>query len=199
MSKATLIWNSILTVGIIALAAAFFTNKKNGNYTSKKPKKDSIQQENSFSMAYFEMDSIETHYQMVKDVKAEISSREKQYNQSLAGLETEYRNKILEYQKKESTMTQADYENVQMELKRLENSLGGRKNKLDQDYADFVTKKNLSVKKMIEEYLQEFNHDNRYTYIISYEPGLFYFRDTVYNITSEILQGLNEDYKKNKK
>ena len=32
--------------------------------------------------------------------------------------------------------------------------------------------------------------------IISYEPGLFYYKDTAYNITEDLVKGLNEKYKK---
>ena len=59
-------------------------------------------------------------------------------------------------------------------------------------------RKNLAVKTKIEDFLKKFNSDNRYSYIISYEIGLFYYKDTAYNITNQLIKGLNEDYRNNK-
>jgi outer membrane protein len=137
---------------------------------------------------------------MVKDVKAEISKKDEDYTNSLTQLDYTYRNKIMEYQQKEKagTMVQADYEKAQVELKQLEDRLKNRKQELDQQYQDFVMRKNLGVKKKIEDFLTEYNKSKGYSYIVAYEQGLFYFKDTVYNITSEVIRGLNEEYKSKK-
>jgi len=41
---------------------------------------------------------------------------------------------------------------------------------------------NLGVKKAIEDFLAEYNKTRNYSYIVSYEQGLFYFKDTADNI-----------------
>jgi outer membrane protein len=51
------------------------------------------------------------------------------------------------------------------------------------------------LKNKIEEFLKEYNKTKNYSYIVSYEQGIFYYKDTVYNITSEVISGLNEIYK----
>jgi outer membrane protein len=50
----------------------------------------------------------------------------------------------------------------------------------------------------IKNYCKEFNKDKKYSYIIAREPGLFYYTDTAYNVTSELLKGLNAFYDKKK-
>ena len=47
----------------------------------------------------------------------------------------------------------------------------------------------------IEDFLKEYNKDKRYTYIVSYEQGLFYYKDSSYNVTADVIKGLNERYK----
>jgi len=54
------------------------------------------------------------------------------------------------------------------------------------------------VKTKIEDYLREYNSRRGFTYIFAYEPGLFYYRDTAYNITGDVVRGLNDQYKKKK-
>ena len=162
--------------------------------------KDSLSVHSPFRIAYFEMDSIENHFNMVKDVKAEIAKKDEEYTNSLGQLDYTYRNKIQEYQQKEKagSMVQADYEKAQIELKQLEERLKGRKQELDQQYQDFVMRRNLGVKKKIEDFLTEYNKTKGYSYIVAYEQGLFYYKDTVYNITDDVIKGLNEQYKNKK-
>ena len=54
------------------------------------------------------------------------------------------------------------------------------------------------VKTKIENFLKEYNKTKNYSYIVSYEQGLFYYKDTAYNITSDVIRGLNEMYKSKK-
>jgi outer membrane protein len=200
MKNGLLIWNILLTAIAVYLLVVHFTGKKTNNLVPKYTGKDSVAAHAPFRIAYFEMDSVENNFNMVKDVKAEISKKDEDYTNSLTQLDYTYRNKIMEYQQKEKagTMVQADYEKAQVELKQLEDRLKNRKQELDQQYQDFVMRKNLGVKKKIEDFLTEYNKSKGYSYIVAYEQGLFYFKDTVYNITSEVIRGLNEEYKSKK-
>ncbi len=53
------------------------------------------------------------------------------------------------------------------------------------------------INKKIENYLAEYNKDGKYGYIFSHSAGDFiYFKDSVNNITNNIIKGLNDNYKK---
>ena len=52
------------------------------------------------------------------------------------------------------------------------------------------------VKNKIEDYLRTYNAERGYTYILAYEPGLFYYRDSTFDITGDLIKGLNDTYKK---
>jgi outer membrane protein len=195
MKNGLVIWNVVLTLIAGYLLIVHF-NKKTGSAATRHATNDSSASQNSGRIAYFEMDSVEAHYEKVKDVQAEIQNQEKEYSNGLAQLDLTYRKKIQEYQQKGSSMTQADYEKAQMDLKQLEDRLKVTKQDLDQKYQDFVQRRNLSLKKNIEDYIGKYNQDRKYSYIFVYEPGLFYYKDTLYNITSDVVKGLNEEYKK---
>lgn len=197
MKNGIVIWNVLLTLlGGYLLFAQF--NKKGSSSTPRKAATDSLSQNTAFRIAYFEMDSIEAHFDMVKDVKSEIEGKEKEYSNGLSQLDLTYRKKIQEYQQKGSTMTQADYEKAQMELKQLEDLLKSRKQEMDQQYQEFVTRRNLSLKKKIEEFIAEYNKNREYAYIVANDPGVFYYKDTLYDVTKDVIMGLNERYKKEK-
>jgi len=199
MKNGLLVWNVLLTIAAGFLLITHFTKKKDGPI-ARDWKQDSLSVGRPFRLAYFEMDSVQANAYMVKDVQAEIEKREKEYSGQLSQYEAAYRNKLQEYQQKErgGTMTQADYEKAQLDLKQLEDRLKGKRQELDQQYQDFVMRSQLNLKKAIEEFISEYNKEKQYTYIVSYEQGLFYYKDTVFNITADLVKGLNQQYKAKK-
>jgi outer membrane protein len=151
-----------------------------------------------FRIAYFEMDSLESSFEMVKDVKNELGKKEETINGELERLERSYRNKAAQYQSQAQTMTQVQSEMATRDMMQLQQNMQSRKQQLDQEYQDFYMRKMKDVKTKIEDYLKQYNAQKGYTYIFAYEPGLFYYRDTTYNITGDVVKGLNEQYKKKK-
>jgi outer membrane protein len=55
------------------------------------------------------------------------------------------------------------------------------------------------IKSKIEEFVKEYNETRNYSYIVAEEPGFFYYKDSIYNITSDVIKGLNGKYKPSKK
>lgn len=155
---------------------------------------------NNFRIAYFEMDSIENNYQYVKDSYAQVKIKEEAINNELAGIDRNNRQKISEWQKKGTQMTQAETEQAQKEYAQMQQNYQDKRTSLEQELNDMRTKKLRNIQVKIEEYLKEYNKQKGYAYILSYEPAVFiYYKDSAYNITSELLKGLNEEYNKNKK
>ena len=56
------------------------------------------------------------------------------------------------------------------------------------------------VRGKIESYLKEYNKQHGYAFILSYEPGfMLYYKDSAYDITNDVISGLNQEYKIGKK
>ena len=195
MKNGLLIWNVLLTLLVGYLLFLQWGKKPATGTTRSATGKDSTFVSNEFRIAYFEMDSVESNFDMVKDVKAEINKKDEEYNKNVSQLDYTYQKRVEDYRQKGATMTQADYEKAQMDLANLERSLKNKKQELDNQYQDFVLRRNLNVKKKIEDYLAEYNKTKDYSYIVAYEQGLFYFKDTAYNITGDLVKGLNMEYK----
>ncbi len=199
MKNGMLVLNIFLLVAVGILFYLHFSSKD--NYSPKSgvaPKSNTSSDPADFKIAYFEMDSLEASFAMVKDVKSELGKREEAVNGELSGLEKKYQNKIAQYQQQGATMNQVQSEAAQKDVMQMEQSIRNRKQALDQEYQDFYMRKMKDVKSKIEAFLQEYNSTKGYTYIVAYEPGLFYYRDTAYNITRDVIQGLNSTYTKKK-
>lgn len=97
-------------------------------------------------------------------------------------------------------MSQSESEQVQKEYGQMQQSYQSKKMSLEQELNDLRNKKLRDIQVKIEEYLKEFNKEKSYSFVFSYEPALFiYYKDSAFDITSELLQGLNEEYLKNSK
>ncbi len=200
MKNGLLVLNIILGVAVGYLLITHFTSDKSNKTTTRHSGKDSTGNSNSFRIAYFEMDSVEGNFQMVKDVKAELSKKENEINNQIDKLVKSFQDKYNYYQNQAQTgkLSQIESDAAKLELENLDGQIKNRKQALDQEYNDLVMRKMKDVKTKIEDFLKDYNKDGKYSYIVSYEQGLFYYKDSAYNITADVVKGLNELYKKKK-
>lgn len=155
--------------------------------------------DHQFRIAYFDIDSLQNKYNFFKDALAQLKVKEEAMNNELASLERSYQKKITEWQQKGSTMSQSEADAVQREYAQMQQNYQQRRVTLEQQLESLKMDYKKNIKTKIEDYLKEFNKDNRYSYIISYEPELIFYRDTVYNITDQLIKGLNDAYQKKEK
>ena len=200
MKNGLLVLNIILAIAVGYLLYAQLSSKKTGSSNDKPVTKNPAAHDNSFRIAYFEMDSVEANFNMVKDVKAELNKKEESINIELDRMDKSYRDKVNVYQQKAKaqSMTQVQSEMATQDLMSTQEEMKNQKQALDQEYNDFMMRRMKDVKTKIEEFLKEYNKAKNYSYIVSYEQGLFYYKDTAYNITSDLIKGLNGMYKSKK-
>ena len=153
---------------------------------------------NKFTIAYFEMDSIENSYEYLVDVKTELKAKEDEMTRQLSGLKNQYMNKVNKFQQEAQSMSQEKQGQMQQDLMQEQNVIKNKEQSMGLELQDASFKKMQEVNKTIEEYLKDFNKSKGYAYILAHQPGTIYYKDTAYDITGSILKGLNELYKKKK-
>lgn len=201
MKNGLLIWNVILTVVTGYLLIAHFGSKQKTSTKDRTVVADTSSADRNFRIAYFEMDSVEANFTMVRDVKAELSKREDAINSELESLTRKFQERYNYFQKKaaEGTLTPTESEAGSQELKNLDDQIKNRKEVLNQEYGNFASNKMKDIKSKIEEFVKEYNETRNYSYIVAEEPGFFYYKDSIYNITADVIKGLNGKYKPSKK
>ncbi len=197
MKNGLLVWNVMLTVVAGYLLYTHFNADKKTATGEKKETGATATVNRDFRIAYFEMDSVEANFAMVKDVKAELSKKEEAMNSEMErmGKNLQEKYNYFQGQAQAGTLTEAQKQAAGQELKNLDDQMKNRKQSLDQEYSDFVMRRMKDVKTKIEDFLKEYNKEKNYSYIVSYEQGLFYYKDSVYNITADVIKGLNGIYK----
>lgn len=152
----------------------------------------------SFKIAYFELDSLQNNYQYFKDALGTLKSKEESMGNELSTLEKTYQKKISEWQQKGNNMSQAEAEAANREYQQMQQNYQTRKQQLEQGINDQMNDARKKIRERLEAYLKDYNKDKRYAYIFSDFPEAIFYKDTMYNITADLIKGLNENYKQKK-
>ncbi|NTS42142.1 OmpH family outer membrane protein [Flavisolibacter sp. BT320] len=199
MKNVSLILNVIL---LVAVAVLFYLHFAGKNTTTSQPKIASSTNQaatagkGDFKIAYFEMDSVNNNFVLIKDVKSELSKEEEKINSELTRLQKSYNDRITHYQGQANNMSQVESENANRDILQLQDKIRTTKQTMESRYQDLYMRKMQDVKLKVEDYLKEYNSNKGYSYILAYEPGFIFYRDSALNITSDLINGLNAKYKK---
>jgi outer membrane protein len=198
MNKGLLALNIVLLIGVGILFFLFF-NKKD-NTSSVRPTRtdpDPVVQEQT-PVAYFDMDSIEANFVLWKQVQAEVVKREAGINDTINQMRNGFQNYYQKLQAQSANLSPRQKDSLGNELAQMDAEIKNRTAELNQKYQTYFMTRQQEIVTKIKNYCKEFNKDKKYSYIIAREPGLFYYTDTAYNVTSELLKGLNAFYQKKK-
>jgi len=152
---------------------------------------------NAFRIAYFDMDTLEAHYAEFKDAQAQLKTQENAMNMEWSSLDRSNQKKVDVWRQKGNNITQAEAEQAQQEIAIMQQNFKARKDALEQAYYRSTEDFKTSIRKKVEDFLKIYNKQRNYSFIFEYDPGSFiYYKDSVYNITPDLVDGLNAGYKK---
>lgn len=198
MKSGLLILNIVLLLSVGVLFYLHFSKNKPVTAARKAVVTSGDTKNCDFRIAYFELDSITNSFSMVKDIKNELSREEDKMNGEMNQWQKRYNDKLQHYQSQAQQMNQVESENANRDMLQLQETIRNKKQELDQRYQNLYMQKMQDVKTKIENFLKEYNKTKGFSYIFAYEPGFIYYRDTIYNITADLVKGLNEQYTKKK-
>jgi outer membrane protein len=190
---------SVLSLVLIAVLFYLHFNHGDSARPGKVVNKSAEGSSKGVTIAYFEMDSVENNLEYVKDAMEKFKTKEQQMNTQLNSLKNSYQKRISEWNQKGANMSQAESENVQREYNQMNENYNAQKQKLEMELQDLQFKMAQEMNKTIEDYLKQYNKDRGYSYIMTSQPGLIYYKDTAHNITNDLIAGLNQEYKSKKK
>jgi outer membrane protein len=201
MKNGLIVWNVLLSLIVGFLVVIYFNSRKGNVPASKKNTEDTVALTNQFRMAYFEMDSVAANFILVKELKSELTKKEDAINEEMSNRNKAIQQKYTYYQNLDQSgkLSDPQREAAGKELKDMDEEMKNRKQQLDQDYNSFMVTRQNEIKSKIEAYIREYNKTKNFSYVVSDDPGLFYFQDTAFNITADVIKGLNEMYKPKKK
>lgn len=182
----------------LALACTFAVSCNN-NSTNNSPVASAS---NSSDIAFVNMDSLIDKYDMYNDLSTQLMTKQNQLEQELQTKQKSLERKAMDlenqYKKNLITPTRAQevQQNLQIEQQRM---LQWRDEKM-MELSDDQAKMNRMVYDSIQTYINEFNADKRYRFIISNNiGGVLLYGDKSADITETVLKALNNRYNKSGK
>ena len=188
---------SIVALGLVGVL--FLTQSRQIEQLKKRTEGDKKTPGTTFKIAYFDLDSLQAHYDYIKDVQGVAKTKENAMNLELSSMDRSNQKKIEEWRQKGNAMTQAEGEQAQQEYQQMQQRFAARKQELEQQLYKEEEDMRSTIRKKVEEYLKDYNKAKNFSYIIAYDGNSFvYNKDTLYNITTDLVDGLNGAYKKSK-
>lgn len=200
MKNVSLAINAVLAILIVVLFFMYSSLKKsiNPQGATTSVKQDSgMQHTGPLRIAYVNADTINADYKLMKDFKDEIQQRQtalqNEYDTKGQRLQQEY----VEYQQKAQAgnISQVDAEKKQKDMQQKKNELDAIQAK-QSDLMKEVQDRNLQIQNKVQDYITKYNKKTQYDYVLTYVAigGNLLYANKSYDITKEIVDGLNKEY-----
>jgi outer membrane protein len=193
MKNISTILSALALIGVIVLFGLHFSNSK-----PAKPGKVAVSSDpqtvSKANIAYIDIDTFEANYNMLKDKKEEFTKRKNSMEAELQRSVRQLENDVRAFQQKAQTMSQAEGEAAEKKLVQIQRSLETRKATMEEQFAKDQFEFNQLLHKELDAFLEEYNEDKRFDYILSYQrtnPQIMYVNKDL-DITQEVIKGMNE-------
>jgi outer membrane protein len=197
MQRVLIVLNILLLLAVGVLFYLYVDYTRNDKHTILQSEKAA---NTSFKIAYFELDSLENQYEYCKEVRSYIRNKDAQMTKQLNQLRNTYVAKLKEYNQKGPTMSQTEQSEYQQVLMKMQNDYQLREQEMGQEFQNLNMQKLQEIKTNVEDFLKDFCREKGYAYVFATSnEDYLYYKDTLRNITPEIVRLLNEQYKSTKK
>jgi outer membrane protein len=198
MKIANSIISGILGAAVIVLFVLYFTgNGKSGNSGDSGYTADVVSP-SDVSIAFFNMDSVMANWDLYFKFQQDLGQKQSELESDFAGkTETFYQSvQDAQYKIQRGLVTRSEAEQLQQQLANEEQNLQTIQNQYAAQLQEEGMVKNRQMIDMIERYVAELSKSKGYSYVYSYQfGGNLIYGAKPYDITNEVVAGLNEKYK----
>ena len=192
MKKNLLKTMSLAAVATLALASC---NQSNPQADAQAEAKQTAPTE--LKIAYVEVDSIMTQYKFCKDYSLILQKKGQNIQNTLAAKQQQLQAAAANFQQKvqQNAYTREQAEGIQAGRQKQRNDLQALDQRLSNEFQVETAKYNNALRDSIQHFLAAYNKDKKYSLILSKAGDNLLYADKAYDITNEIVAGLNKAYK----
>jgi len=211
----------LIAISLIMNSVLSCTDSKENKPNPKTKKEATVQSSDTkaLKIAFIDMDSVSNNYDYQKDIKALLESKQNKAESTLKAKEKALQEKYKSFQAKATAFQQKAskirseaeqaalqpeanaLKNEEASIAKLEQEYQTEQAKLTQDFQEQFAKYTKEFNDTIEVFLKEYGESNGYDLLLgksSATGGVLYGKDT-YDITTDVIEALNERYKTYKK
>ena len=210
-NNTSLIVNVVLGIAVIGLYILYFTSGSKQSTTSNtdKPKTEekTKAKENTskgeIKIAYVNSDTLLSKYEYYKTAKKDLETKGRIIQSDVQKRGNAFQNELLSYQKSANTMTQQQIQDKEKSLAAKQQELQLYQRDQEESYLKVEQETMKKLSDNIREFLDKYAKEKGYTFIFGYSEanltiGLIQ-TDKAYDITAEVIEGLNDEYKAGQK
>ncbi|MEH6307035.1 OmpH family outer membrane protein [Olivibacter sp. CPCC 100613] len=186
---------------ILTTAMASCNNAGNQKATTKAGNDSTAATSTSGQIVYVNSDSLLANYEYFKDMQAKLQEKAKKTQGELQAKGNAFQREVAEYQKGAATMSAEQRQSTEERLARKQEELGKFNQNANQSFANDEAQEQEKLYNKVADYLKSHAKDKGYKFVLTYSkgnPGVL-FADESLEITKEVVDGLNTEYKKEKK
>ncbi|MCI7313355.1 MAG: OmpH family outer membrane protein [Prevotella sp.] len=148
-------------------------------------------------IAYVEVDSIMSQYKFCKEYSLILQKKGQNIQNTLAQKQQALQAAAANFQQKvqQNAYTREQAEGVNASLQKQNNDLQILNQRLSAEFQNETDQFNKALRDSIQHYLAYYNKDKKYSIIFSKQGDNLLYADKAYDITNEIIAGLNKAYK----
>lgn len=148
-------------------------------------------------IAYVEVDSIMSQYKFCKEYSLILQKKGQNIQNTLAQKQQALQAAAANFQQKvqQNAYTREQAEGVNASLQKQNNDLQILNQRLSAEFQNETDQFNKALRDSIQHYLASYNKDKKYSIIFSKQGDNLLYADKAYDITNEIISGLNKAYK----
>ena len=187
----------IFSAAIVAFAS-FATISCNNNKAQTPEQQKTVKGDNAgMKIAYIEVDSIMSQYKFCKEYSLILEKKSQNIQNTVNAKGRALQAAAAKFQQdvQSNKYTQQQAEAVQAGLQKQDADLRALQQRLGSEFQNETDKFNKALRDSIQHYLAVYNKDKKYTLILSKAGDNILYADKTYDITNEVIVGLNKAYK----
>lgn len=198
MKNLSVLFSALALIGVIALFGLRMSENKTTG--SKKVVSKEQLSDTKGRIAYVNIDTLEAQYEYLKSKKGDFEERKKSMSGELERSQKQFQQDYVAAERKAQagTLTEAEYETTAKRLQQMKQSLEAREAALTEQLMKEQDEFNKDLQKRLDAFLEEYNQDKNFDYILSYSKALGFvmLANDQLDITADVVTGMNELYKK---
>lgn len=199
MKRVNLVINIVLVIAVGVLFVLYFTGNEKSSPAQTEEKLVENNSTGKGGMAYINIDTLMNNMDMFFDVRNKLVDKQKSSEAELNSRSKDFEKGATDFQEKvqKGLITRSRAQEIEQELYMEQQNLINLKDRLSMELAEEEQVMNRQLIYYITDYLEEYNKEKNYQFIISNSLGgpLLYASDKQ-DITNDVVEGINAKYAK---
>ena len=184
--------------GALAIVAVLASCNNASPKMDEKPQAAGTESSTGMKIAYVEVDSLMTQYDFAKDYSVTLQKKSNNARNTLNQKGNQLQAAVNNFQQKLSNngfQSREQAASVQAAIERQQRDLQELQARLETELANETQKFNEALRDSLNNFLTFYNKDKAYDLILSKAGDNILFADRKYDITKDVINGLNKRYK----